>query len=260
VRGAEDFTAPLRDVPVNLPKGLRDGMAYKTRDAKGNITYSGRNVSGDVSDKMLNGDGTSAGGMRGSVQVAAGAPTFGPNGSYVIDNQAPTGEAKQRAINQSLMGPGGTKMSPNDVAIMAANQRDGVDRGTSQDMSLRGGAGGGRDSAEIARLKELIASPIGTPGRKSAAALLQQHMQNQGSMDVAELQQETTLRGKQMEIDIAQARRNAIGQAAQAAGGDPVKTSQPGPVKRRPVRRARKTLHVPTTTAPPKTWRAWPLM
>jgi hypothetical protein len=228
VRGAEDFTAPLRDVPVNLPKGLRDGMVYKTRDAKGNITYSGRNVSGDVSDKMLNGDGTSAGGMRGSVQVAAGAPTFGPNGSYVIDNQAPTGEAKQRAINQSLMGPGGTKMSPNDVAIMAANQRDGVDlyRGTSQDMSLRGGAGGGRDSAEIARLKELIASPIGTPGRKSAAALLQQHMQNQGSMDVAKLQQETTLRGKQMEIDTAQARRNAIGQAAQAAGGDPVKTAQ----------------------------------
>jgi hypothetical protein len=228
VRGAEDFTAPLRDVPANMPAGLRDGMVYKTRDAKGNITYSGRNVSGDVSGKMLNGDGTSAGNMRGSVRTAAGAPTFGPNGSYVTDDQAPPGADKQRAIDQSLMGPGGTKMTPGDVAIMGANQRDGVDlyRGTSQDVSLRGGGAGGRDSAEIARLKELIASPIGTPGRKSAAALLQQHMQNQGSMDVAKLQQSTTLKSKQMEIDIAQARRNAIGQAAQAAPGDPVKTAQ----------------------------------
>ena len=226
---SRDFSAELNALPSNLPKDLRSGVVHKTVDANGRVTYSGRDVGVGSDGNTQFVDGTGRGiTPRGSVQVAAGAPTFGPNGSYVTDNQAPTGEAKQRAINQSLMGPGGTKMSPNDVAIMAANQRDGVDlyRGTSQDMSLRGGAGGGRDSAEIARLKELIASPIGTPGRKSAAALLQQHMQNQGSMDVARLQQETTLRGKQMEIDIAQARRNAIGQAAQAAGGDPVKTAQ----------------------------------
>ena len=226
---SRDFSAELNALPSNLPKDLRSGVVHKTVNANGRVTYSGRDVGvgSDGNTQFVDGTGRSIT-PRGSVQVAAGAPTFGPNGSYVTDNQAPTGEAKQRAINQSLMGPGGTKMSPNDVATMAANQRDGVDlyRGTSQDMSLRGGAGGGRDSAEIARLKELIASPIGTPGRKSAAALLQQHMQNQGSMDVARLQQETTLRGKQMEIDIAQARRNAIGQAAQAAGGDPVKTAQ----------------------------------
>lgn len=134
VRGVEDFTKALRSVPDRLPAGLRDGMVYKTKDAKGNVTYSGRNVTGDVSDRMLNGDGTSAGKMRGSLRVSAGAPTFGPNGGYVIDDQAPAGEAKQAQINATLRNPDGSQWSARDNAIMAANLRDGVDpmRGTSR--------------------------------------------------------------------------------------------------------------------------------
>lgn len=134
VRGVEDFTKALRDVPNQLPAGLRDGMVYKTKDAKGNVTYSGRNVTGDVSNRMLNGDGTSAGPMRGSLRVASGAPTFGPNGSFVIDNQAPTGAAKQAQINATLRNPDGTQWTARDNAVMAANLRDGVDpyRGTSR--------------------------------------------------------------------------------------------------------------------------------
>ena len=134
VRGVEDFTKALRSVPDQLPAGLRDGMVYKTKDAKGNVTYSGRNITGDVSNRMLNGDGTSAGPMRGSLRVSAGAPTFGPNGSYVIDDQAPTGEAKQAQINATLRNPDGSQWSARDNAVMAANLRDGVDpmRGTSR--------------------------------------------------------------------------------------------------------------------------------
>lgn len=134
VRGVEDFTKALRSVPDKPPAGLRDGMVYKTKDAKGNVTYSGRNVTGDVSDRMLNGDGTSAGKMRGSLRVSAGAPTFGPNGGYVIDDQAPAGEAKQAQINATLRNPDGSQWSARDNAIMAANLRDGVDpmRGTSR--------------------------------------------------------------------------------------------------------------------------------
>jgi len=134
VRGVEDFTKALRDVPNQLPAGLRDGMVYKTKDAKGNVTYSGRNVTGDVSNRMLNGDGTSAGPMRGSLRVASGAPTFGPNGSFVIDDQAPSGAAKQAQINATLRNPDGTQWTARDNAVMAANLRDGVDpyRGTSR--------------------------------------------------------------------------------------------------------------------------------
>lgn len=133
-RGTEDFTKALSTVPDQLPAGLRDGMVYKTKDAKGNVTYSGRNVTGDVSERMLNGDDTSAGKMRGSLRVAAGVPVMGPNGSYVIDDQAPTGEAKQAQINATLRNPDGSKWSAQDNAIMAANLRDGVDpyRGTSR--------------------------------------------------------------------------------------------------------------------------------
>lgn len=133
-RGTEDFTKALSTVPDQLPAGLRDGMVYKTKDAKGNVTYSGRNVTGDVSERMLNGDDTSAGKMRGSLRVAAGVPVMGPNGSYVIDDQAPTGEAKQAQINATLRNPDGSTWSARDNAVMAANLRDGVDpyRGTSR--------------------------------------------------------------------------------------------------------------------------------
>jgi hypothetical protein len=98
------------------------------------VTYSGRNVSGDVSDKMLNGDGTSAGPMRGSLRTSAGAPTFGPNGGYAVDDQAPTGAAKQAAITASLRNPDGSTWTARDNAVMAANLRDGIDtyRGTSR--------------------------------------------------------------------------------------------------------------------------------
>lgn len=133
-RGTEDFTKALSTVPDQLPAGLRDGMVYKTKDAKGNVTYSGRNVSGDVSGRMLNGDGTSAGPMRGSLRSAAGAPSFGPNGSYAVDNNAPTGAAKQAQIDATLRNPDGSTWSARDNAVMAANLRDGVDpyRGTSR--------------------------------------------------------------------------------------------------------------------------------
>lgn len=133
-RGTDDFTKALSTVPDQLPAGLRDGMVYKTKDAKGNVTYSGRNVTGDVSERMLNGDGTSAGKMRGTLRVAAGAPVMGPNGSYVIDDQAPTGEARQAQINATLRNPDGSTWSARDNAVMAANLRDGVDpyRGTSR--------------------------------------------------------------------------------------------------------------------------------
>ena len=181
-RGTDDFTKALSTVPDQLPAGLRDGMVYKTKDAKGNVTYSGRNVSGDVSERMLNGDGTSAGKMRGSLRVAAGVPVMGPNGSYVIDDQAPTGKAKQAQINATLRNPDGSTWSARDNAIMAANLRDGVDpyRGTSRAPK----------NDEHAQVRALASSPVGTIGRRGAMRRMAEIEQNQ-----------TTQRGQDQDME-----------------------------------------------------------
>lgn len=145
IRGTEDFTKVLNTQPANLPAGLRDGMVYKTKDAQGRVTYSGRNVSGDVSNKMLNGDGTSAGKMRGNLDVVApgsiGLTQNGFAGTPVAANpeaRAAQQAAGQAKINASLRNPDGTNWSANDNAVMAANLRDGIDPyiGTSRQTKI----------------------------------------------------------------------------------------------------------------------------
>ena len=177
VRGVEDFTKPLSTVPADLPAGLRDGMIYKTKGANGETVYSGRNVSGDVSGRMLNGDGTSAGPMRGSLRSAAGAPSFGPNGSYAVDNNAPTGAAKQAQIDATLRNPDGSTWSARDNAVMAANLRDGVDpyRGTSRQSKA--------DPLAALRAKAMDSNAIGHNG---AARMLIAAEQNQSAERVAD--------------------------------------------------------------------------
>ena len=176
VRGVEDFTKPLSTVPKDLPAGLRDGMVYKTKGANGETVYSGRNVSGDVSGRMLNGDGTSAGKMRGSVDTSAGVPTFG-GGGYAVDNNAPTGAAKQAQINATLRNPDGSTWSARDNAVMAANLRDGVDpyRGTSRQPKA--------DPLAALRAKAMDSNAIGHNG---AAKMLMAAEQNQSAERVAD--------------------------------------------------------------------------
>lgn len=177
VRGAEDFSKALSTVPKDLPAGLRDGMVYKTKGANGETVYSGRNVSGDVSNRMLNGDGTSAGPMRGSLRSAAGAPSFGPNGSYAVDNNAPTGAAKQAQIDATLRNPDGSTWTARDNAVMAANLRDGVDpyRGTSRQPKA--------DPLAALRAKAMDSNAIGHNG---AAKMLMAAEQNQSAERVAD--------------------------------------------------------------------------
>lgn len=192
VRGTEDFTKPLSTVPADLPSGLRDGMVYKTKGANGETVYSGRNVSGDVSGRMLNGDGTSAGKMRGSVDTSAGAPTFG-GGGYVIDDQAPTGAAKQAQISATLRNPDGSQWSTRDNAVMAANLRDGVDpyRGTSRQPQ-----GQGQDDPLAAlRAKAMDSNAIGHNG---AARMLIAAEQNQALREGHRMNYDAAMAGHNM--------------------------------------------------------------
>lgn len=177
---------------------------HKTIDPKtGRVTYSGRNVApgADGQTQFVDGTGRSLT-PKGSIATSAGAPVMG-GGGYAVDNNAPTGEAKQAAIDAALRGPNGNKMSPQDVAIMAANQRDGIDlyRGTSQDQSLRGGGGagaGGGSGPNMNSLMELAKTEKGTPGRKAALMMLQQLTANQGSEKVARIGAETAMAGHMM--------------------------------------------------------------
>ena len=225
---SRDFTNELNKVPANLPSDLREGVIVKTIDpVTGRTTYSGKNVSAraDGTTQMVDGVGRDLT-PKGSVRTASGAPVFGPNGSYAFDVNAPTGANKQAAIDAGLRGPAGTKMTPQDVAIMAANQRDGVDlyRGTSQDPALRGGGTGG--AMDVDRLMALASQPVGTPGRAAAKLALQQQMSNDGSLRVAKMQQDTTLQSKKWEMEVAQAQRDAVARASQMAGNDPAKTAE----------------------------------
>lgn len=189
VRGTEDFSKTLSTVPKDLPTGLRDGMVYKTKGANGETVYSGRNISGNVNGRMLNGDGTSAGPMRGSVETSAGAPVFG-GGGYAVDNNAPTGAVKQAQINATLRNPDGSTWTARDNAVMAANLRDGADpyRGTSRQPQ----------NDEHAQVRALANSPVGTIGRHGAMKRLSEIEQNQ-----------TTLRGQDLEAQTRQGQNEA---------------------------------------------------
>lgn len=186
-----DLTQSLANVPANLPSNMRSGAIYKTKDTAGNTTYSG---SGNVGANapMLDGKGDAIT-PRGSMRVINGAPTFGPNGSYVSDPDG-TKEQKQAGIRAALTGPNGKQLTPQDVAIMQANQRDGVDqyRGTSADQSLQSGGQGGAPGGLRALLMQRIANNMknfGVMGNHSMQMLQamdntdidRQRMQNEDS-------------------------------------------------------------------------------
>ena len=90
------------------------GMVRKVVGADGRTTYSGSNISGDVS--FQGADGNALPGRPGG-----GSMTYGG--------------MSQEQIKSALTNPDGSTWSAGDNAIMAANLRDGVDqyRGTSRD-------------------------------------------------------------------------------------------------------------------------------
>ena len=97
---SRDFTNELSGRPggrmPGLPAGLREGVIYKTIDAQGRVTYSGRNVGqrADGSAQIVDGMGRDLK-MRGSVEVAApGSMAMGANGSYAFTPAATTAEGR----------------------------------------------------------------------------------------------------------------------------------------------------------------------
>ena len=90
------------------------GMVRKVVGADGRTTYSGSNVSGDVS--FQGADGNALPGR--------------PGGGFMV-----AGGMSPELIKKTLTNPDGSTWSAGDNAIMAANLRDGVDqyRGTSRD-------------------------------------------------------------------------------------------------------------------------------
>lgn len=113
-----------------------------TRQANGVLSFSGKNIKGDVTY-----GGPEGGSLRSSpIGVVPGMD--------------------QRAIDSTLNNPNGTRWSSNDNAIMAANIRDGVDpyRGTSRGQNTGDPA--------MQQMEALATSPVGTPGRNGAIRAL----------------------------------------------------------------------------------------
>lgn len=86
-----------------------------------------------------------------------------------------------------------------------------------QAASLRGDAGSGQDpsrgrSADIDRLQALASSPVGTPGRKAAMLRMQQEIQNEGSLRVAQTGAEASMFGSRLSNQLG--RFNALRQQA----------------------------------------------
>lgn len=109
-------TAPTATTAASGPASAqRSPNVTVTRQANGNLGFSGKDVSGDVSYK-----GDAAGALPG---------LRNPGSTFSV-----MPAMNQGAIAQTLSNPDGSKWSASDNAIMAANLRDGVDqyRGTSR--------------------------------------------------------------------------------------------------------------------------------
>lgn len=109
-------------------------------------------------------------------------------------------------IDRALTNPNGSRWTEADNAIMAANQRDGVDpyRGTSRGAASNEGNQGPTVDPQMLRLAQ---SPLGTPGRAfaqkqvgdmqaQAATLRGQQMVSADNRLVHTMQNQTALRGQ----------------------------------------------------------------
>lgn len=136
------------EVAEQNPDG-RVTVAGRNAQGKAN-SFSGMNVAGPVSyvdrqGEAIKGAGANGQGFGPTVVVGApGAqPVMGPNGSYAVATGGPSTEALVRAgqsggrvdqygnvidpwVDRALTGPNGRRMTPQDVAVMGANVRDGV--------------------------------------------------------------------------------------------------------------------------------------
>ena len=126
--------APTAEAPAAAPAA----NVNVTRQANGNLSFSGKDVKGGV--------------------------TYGgPAGTSLRSNPIGVAPAMdQRTIDAALNNPNGTRWSSNDNATMAANIRDGVDpyRGTSRAQNTGDPA--------MQQMEALASSPVGTPGRNGA--------------------------------------------------------------------------------------------
>jgi hypothetical protein len=151
------------------------GKVTKVVGPDGKVSYSGGNVSGEVSFQGADGNA-----LRGR-----------PGGGYMstsADDGAGLAEARA-----SLRNPDGSQWSANDNAIMAANLRDSVDkyRGTSRDTQ---GAGANK----YAGMPIKTAAAMMVADAQNAAQLRATGMNNDTSLRTTAMNNDTSLMGNRM--------------------------------------------------------------
>jgi len=173
------------------------GKVTKVVGPDGRVSYSGSNVSGEVSFQGANGNA-----LRGR-----------PGGGYVSTPY--DGGASLAAARATLRNPDGSSWSAQDNAIMAANLRDGVDkyRGTSRGSS-QGGAG--RD--EFSNLPVKIAAQMRMAKMANEAAARSDTTLRRG--------QDNNMQIAMAPIELAATMRKYSADIFKAAGGDNAKAAR----------------------------------
>jgi len=156
------------------------GKVTKVVGPDGKVSYSGSNVSGEVSFQDANGKA-----LRGM-----------PGGGYVESHDRP-GEAEARlaSARASLRNPDGSQWSASDNAIMAANLRDGVDpyRGTSR--AARSDESGGAQRFDPSKYKGLplpIAQAMMTADAQAASQMAQARLKSSTDLRTTGMNNDST--------------------------------------------------------------------
>jgi len=171
-----------------------NGKVTKVVGPDGKVSYSGGNVSGEVSFQGADGNA-----LRGR-----------PGGGYV--STPDDGGASLAAARASLRNPDGSQWSASDNAIMAANLRDGVDkyRGTS-----RGTQGGGAD--KYANMPIKMATAMRVADAQAAAQMATTNATNENLRTIHREDRASAERVGMMPYKAAQAQRDNL--AAVLRGG-----------------------------------------
>ena len=204
-----NLTGPLAGVPKDLPPGMTPGTVYKTRDAAGNVTYSGKSVGEGAT--IADGMGTPTGRLGSGNALGPAAP--GSMYDRELTSLRDLGAA--RAAADPGWGGGATGMGPSLRDIERKNAET-----TASSIDRRTAARGERQIASMD--KQDITNTQAAAQRYGADAGLR------GSMYAADRRlqgdlaqsQANTLR-TQMEMQFKTGNRALMAQIYQQAKGNP---------------------------------------
>lgn len=198
---------------------LREGMIYKTKDpVTGQTIYSGR-----FDNKENSGGNAQFVDGKGKEIQAGGTLSIVPGMS-------------QGQVDSALTNPDGSRVTPNDIAVMNANLRDGVNtyRGTTRGMAEEAAAQARSTNPAIAMYqKRLAEGNLSIKGQAVLAQMLDSEYRSKDARYNTDSVAKSSKYGDDVRLQVAAAparlaeqTRRMNAQAMSAAKGDPLKAAE----------------------------------